>query len=217
MKQFICILLAFLCALAMVGCSNTEQLAQNSSPTKTEASSVTASSPDVTTISGVYSFQADMKIPLTDLGDFTTVDLNGNTVGKEIFQDYKVTMVNLWATWCPYCIQEIPTLERLANTYEGKAGVLGILVDGTNTETLEPDSMMMEEGAYLMEEGGGTYPTIVPDAELATGIVAYAPALPATILVDENGNIIGGGMFLGVYSEQEWSAMLDEILAEDNQ
>jgi len=39
-------------------------------------------------------------------------DVNGNTVSKDDYKG-KITVVNFWATWCPPCVQEIPSLNRL--------------------------------------------------------------------------------------------------------
>jgi len=43
---------------------------------------------------------------------FTLTDINGNIIVKADFTE-KVTVVNFWATWCPPCIEEIPSLNRL--------------------------------------------------------------------------------------------------------
>ena len=48
-----------------------------------------------------------------DLSSFQTVDLAGNEVTQDIFKEYDVTMVNIWATWCKYCIEEMRALETV--------------------------------------------------------------------------------------------------------
>lgn len=50
---------------------------------------------------------------------FTLTDINGNTITKSDFSG-KVTVVNFWATWCPPCIEEIPSLNRLKQKMEGR-------------------------------------------------------------------------------------------------
>jgi thiol-disulfide isomerase/thioredoxin len=51
---------------------------------------------------------------------FTLTDINGNTIVKTDFTE-KVTVVNFWATWCPPCIEEIPSLNRLQEKMKGRA------------------------------------------------------------------------------------------------
>lgn len=50
---------------------------------------------------------------------FSLTDINGNTIVKADFTE-KVTVVNFWATWCPPCIEEIPSLNRLKEKMKGR-------------------------------------------------------------------------------------------------
>jgi thiol-disulfide isomerase/thioredoxin len=50
---------------------------------------------------------------------FTLTDINGNTIVKSDFTK-KVTVVNFWASWCPPCVEEIPSLNRLQEKMEGR-------------------------------------------------------------------------------------------------
>jgi thiol-disulfide isomerase/thioredoxin len=50
---------------------------------------------------------------------FTLTDINGHTMVKTDFTE-KVTVVNFWATWCPPCVEEIPSLNRLNEKMKGR-------------------------------------------------------------------------------------------------
>lgn len=54
------------------------------------------------------------------LSDFTTTDLEGNSIDQTIFADYPLTMVNVWATFCTPCLNEMPDLGELAAEYESR-------------------------------------------------------------------------------------------------
>ncbi|MCI8811517.1 MAG: TlpA family protein disulfide reductase, partial [Oscillibacter sp.] len=49
---------------------------------------------------------------------FEGTDLDGNTVSQEIFSQSKLTMVNVWATYCNPCLSEMPGLGELAAEYD---------------------------------------------------------------------------------------------------
>ena len=46
---------------------------------------------------------------------FETTDLEGNSItSDEIFTGHRVTMINMWATWCDPCKNELPELAKMA-------------------------------------------------------------------------------------------------------
>jgi peroxiredoxin len=60
---------------------------------------------------------------------FTIRADNGRTVSLPDFGG-KVLVLNFWATWCPPCVQETPSLSRFAEEFGGKGVVvLGVSVD----------------------------------------------------------------------------------------
>jgi len=64
----------------------------------------------------------------TPLPEFTAKDPAGKELALSSLAG-KPVLVNLWATWCAPCIAELPTLEKLAATHEGKLDVLTISQD----------------------------------------------------------------------------------------
>ena len=63
---------------------------------------------------------AEETAPAGILSSFDTVDLDGNAVDQGVFSEHKLTMVNIWATYCGPCISEMPDLGILAEEYEDK-------------------------------------------------------------------------------------------------
>jgi len=53
------------------------------------------------------------------LPPFALQDLHGNTVDLAALRG-QVVLVNFWATWCPPCVEEMPSLERLQDRLEGR-------------------------------------------------------------------------------------------------
>lgn len=61
--------------------------------------------------------------------DFSITADNGRTVSVPGFGG-KLLVLNFWATWCPPCVQETPSLSRFAQTYASKGVVvMGVSVD----------------------------------------------------------------------------------------
>ena len=81
---------------------------------------------------------------ILSLGEFSLEDITGTAYTNEMFQDYKLTMINVFTTWCTPCINEIPDLEKLHQEMkEQGVNVVGVVLDATdeagnkNEETLE--------------------------------------------------------------------------------
>ena len=98
--------------------------------------------------SGVYEAPAN---PYADLigktVSFETTDIDGNPVtSEELFAQHPVTMVNMWTTWCGYCIAEMEELQAIHERV-GDIGcaVVGLLGDGDTPEMAELGKSIMEE------------------------------------------------------------------------
>ena len=136
---------------------------------------------------------------------FETTDLNGNAVSsEELFSAHKITMVNVMTTWCTYCIQELPDLQKLGETYAEKdCGVVGILYDGT-------DDALIETGRSLMEQAGASYTVLLPWEGVETQIPVQA--FPTTFFVSSDGEIVGETI-LGA-EPARYVTQLDALLAQ---
>lgn len=146
------------------------------------------------------------------LGDFTTQDVSGNTVTPDIFKDYDLTLVNVFATWCSPCIAEIPDLEKLHQQMADKSvGVVGVVLDAADQDG-EVVQTALEQAQLLVEKLGVTYPVILPDATHLNGRVANIQAVPETFFVDKDGNIVGE-TYSGSRSLEDWTEIVENELA----
>ena len=116
--------------------------------------------------------------------EFETTDLDGNPVKSEdLFAGHKVTMINLWGTWCGPCKRELPELEELSRELTEKGcRVIGIVTDAEEEE-------ITEKARDILTEKGVTYLNLVP----FEGMEDLLPqeSWPTTYFVDENGVLIG--------------------------
>nr|WP_272209818.1 TlpA disulfide reductase family protein [Marinicella sp. W31]MDC2875649.1 TlpA disulfide reductase family protein [Marinicella sp. W31] len=98
----------------------------------------------------------------------------------------KTVLLNLWATWCVPCREEMPALDKLeAEMGSASFEVVAVNIDTGSDE--KPKKFLDEIGisslAYYRDETMGVFNTMKKDG-LAFG-------LPSTILIDENGCLLG--------------------------
>ena len=112
---------------------------------------------------------------------FETTDLDGNPVSsEELFRDKRVTMINFWATWCPYCVAELPELEKFNNAMKAHGcQVIGVCEDGDENA---------EEARRILSENGVTYTNLVFTENMNS--MFPHQLLPTTYFVDSEGRIL---------------------------
>jgi thiol-disulfide isomerase/thioredoxin len=109
---------------------------------------------------------------------FTLKDMNGIDVKLASFKG-KVIVLNFWATWCPPCREEIPTLIELQQQYGDQLVFLGVSLDETQAK-LKPYATEMHMN----------YPVLVgKDRQDVQD--AYGPlfGIPVSVFVDRDGRI----------------------------
>jgi thiol-disulfide isomerase/thioredoxin len=143
------------------------------------------------------------------LPQLTWVDTNGTAYTPEALAG-KVVVVNFWATWCKPCQKEIPDFSKVAERYQGKAVILGVL-SGDNPS---PDQLLNYMSDYEM-----SYPVIRASRDIMLAFDSPGQ-LPTTFVFDPSGNPVmfedgRGGMrrhHLGAMSEAKLAAVIDQAL-----
>lgn len=139
--------------------------------------------------------------PLLTVKPFPTIadtDMAGNPVTNEIFSGYDATIVNFWSNGCGTCIEEMPELEAMYQTYkEQNINLIGVGADSGES----PE--MLEQAREILESKGVTYLNISPkpDGALYEAIHADIDGFPTTYVVDREGNLIGAPIVGNVKSQ----------------
>ena len=93
----------------------------------------------------------------------------------------KPVLLNVWATWCHPCRQEVPALEELHRTY----GPRGLQVIGVSIDQGDQEQGIRE----FMQEYSASYPVwLDPDGEVAT--VFSTMGVPNTFLIGPEGQVL---------------------------
>jgi thiol-disulfide isomerase/thioredoxin len=123
------------------------------------------------------------------LPPFTLNDLDGttHTIGKATGE---VVVVNFWATWCPPCIAEMPTLERLQQAFAGKP--LKVLAVNVGDEPYDIALFLRQQPLDL---------TILLDRKGRTQKPWKMRGLPTTVILDA-----GGKVRYHVPGQREWDS-----------
>lgn len=141
---------------------------------------------------------------------FKTQDLNGKTITESIFKQADITMVNIWATWCGPCRQELPDIGRLEAKLKSKrAQVIAICAD-TIDDYGDVDEDAINEAKEILRDSSCKFTCLCLDESMAS-LWQHIQAFPTTIFFDKKGNVVGQ-VLIGGRSESEFLRAIDVAL-----
>lgn len=131
--------------------------------------------------------------------NYRVVDFDGNVIELSQLQG-KPVFINFWATWCPPCIAELPSLNNLYNLYKDKAYFLFI----SNEDPEEILSFMNKKGYSLpLYALAGPTPDIF---ETAT--------IPTTYIIGKGGRLVVYKTGAAKWDSRKMVKLMDRLIAE---
>ena len=115
---------------------------------------------------------------------FTVYDTEGDAVTLESLRG-KPVVLNFWATWCGYCVMEMPDFQTMHDTYGDEIHFMMVNVTDGYQET------QAKAEAFIAEKGF-TFP-VYYDLELSASSAYGVNAMPVTYFIDENGDLVAYG------------------------
>jgi cytochrome c biogenesis protein CcmG/thiol:disulfide interchange protein DsbE len=109
-------------------------------------------------------------VVLPCLGGGAPVDLRAAPPGRP-------TLVNVWASWCAPCVEEVPDLAAFREKAGDRVGLVGVLTTDTQRSALT-----------FAAELGMRWPSLVDDDGLV--LRAFLPGPPVTLFVDAEGDVV---------------------------
>jgi cytochrome c biogenesis protein CcmG/thiol:disulfide interchange protein DsbE len=106
--------------------------------------------------------------------NFTFPDLNGRQVSLSDHRG-KVVLVNIWATWCPPCKEEMPSMQKLYENFE----ILAVSIDSTGRDAVAP----------FMRKMNLTFPALLDPKEDIRSLYG-ATGVPESFIIDQDGIIV---------------------------
>lgn len=130
--------------------------------------------------------------------------LEGEETSLDAFKG-RVVVLNLWATWCAPCREEMPSLDRLqARFADQPVTVLALSVDRAGPERVR---------AFL-DEIGVERLHVYRDPKAAATRTLRVPGLPATLLIDKQGREVGRVLGIAQWDGPAAVAAVERLLAE---
>lgn len=148
----------------------------------------------------LYVMEAPPSMPTRALRDAA-----GNETTLAAYQG-EVMVLNLWATWCSPCMEEMPSLAQLQYNFEGRIRVIPVSVDSEG----DREKAISE----LRRLSGGALPFL---QDMTRGVLfdAQAAGMPVTIIYDAQGQevarLAGGADWGG----EDASRVIEAVLAEE--
>ncbi|WMM23399.1 TlpA disulfide reductase family protein [Tissierella sp. MB52-C2] len=140
---------------------------------------------------------------LKTIPQFKSTDVYGKEVSSEIFKDSKLTLINLWGTWCSPCVAELPDLGKLYEEVKDKGvNVVGVVEDGMKNE---------EAVKEILNKTNVTFTNIVPDEKFYDDFMSLCGSFPTSLLVGSNGDVVGE-IISGARTKEEYMKLIDEAL-----
>lgn len=175
---------------------------------------VTGSAPGASLSGEAVEPPAPAAEPAGILSSFTATDLSGNEVDQSIFADYDLTMVNVWATFCGPCIQEMPELGEISREY-AEAGVsfqiVGIVSDLPDRFGNVNESLLKNANDIVSASDAG-FTHLIPSDTLYP-LLSQITAVPTTLFVDKDGKQVSYAL-AGSRDKAAWKAVIEEMLKE---
>ncbi|MFB2118560.1 TlpA family protein disulfide reductase [Parapedobacter sp. 2B3] len=115
----------------------------------------------------------------------------------------KVVFINFWATWCPPCIAEMPSIDKLYDQFKDNDGIVFVIADVDN---------QYEKSKAFMSNRSLNLPVHVPAGEIPSQWLGGA--IPTTLILDKKGQIAARHEGMADYSRPEVAEFIQALIAE---
>jgi peroxiredoxin len=111
--------------------------------------------------------------------DFSLPDLDGQMVGLADYKG-KVVLLNIWATWCPPCVDEMPSMEKLYQALQGEGfEILAVSIDESGAQDVLP----------FMKKHKLSFPALIDSRGTLKGLYQTS-GVPESFIIDKDGIVV---------------------------
>lgn len=198
MKKLFVLGMAIMMAGAISACNAGSKTANESVSTESQVNS----SESTDSKKADESKAADSKKEDVNFPEFSAKTVEGGEISNDVFKDSKLTVVNVWGSWCGPCVQEIPELQKLSENMKDKnVNVIGIAQDaGSNFQAVKE----------VLDKSKVTYQNIIPSGPTEDFVMSLQ-AFPTTFFVDSQGKIVYA--IQGSKNLEGFTQIVDDLLS----
>lgn len=156
-------------------------------------------------MTGLFNASIDQKegSALSEMNtDFSFVDENGNVQHTSSLRG-KIVFINFWASWCPPCRAEFPSIEKLYTKFKDNPDIFFLMIN--------EDSDPAVGRAYLDKENLSV-PLFSTRGHVPGEI--YAGTLPTTVVLDKNGKIRYHHTGFANYASKKFIQQVEDLIKE---
>ncbi|HUH19619.1 TlpA disulfide reductase family protein [Albibacterium sp.] len=118
-------------------------------------------------------------------------------------QKGKVVFINFWATWCPPCIAEMPTINKLYSSFRDNENVMFMMVDVDN------DPIKSQK---FMDKRKFDLPVYTPASPIPSSYMGGA--IPTTLVLNKYGQVVFKHEGMGDFSNAEFKDFVNQLIEE---
>lgn len=195
------ILIGLVCVMLFAGCAKKEAPSKGEEVTEEPKTPETIETTENAEVGGVTE-QTDVTETVTGIV-FEGTTTEGDVLTNACFEESKLTMVNVWATYCNPCLNEMPDLGEIANSYEkSEFQIIGIISDVMEGGAPE----QLEYAKELISQTNATYTHMLLNESVYLNLLGNIEAVPTTFFVNQKGEILE--TVVGAQSKESWEEMI---------
>lgn len=132
--------------------------------------------------------------------EFSLRDLDGKTWTSEDLRGHWV-ILNFWATWCPSCRQEMPSIQRLWETYQSH----NFIIAGINVQESRSSANQFADSYDI------TFPVLL-DKQGTVATKYKVTGIPETVVIAPNGRVLGKATGYRLWDKKPVRSFFDSVL-----
>ena len=141
---------------------------------------------------------------------FEATTTDGTAWNSDRFADSKLTMINVWGTYCNPCLSEMPDLGELAAEYDSVLfQIVGVVCDVTEDDSAKN----IDYAKQLITETKANYPHLLANESVYMSFLGAVSAVPTTFFVRRDGSLVG--YLTGAMEKENWKALIDDLLSKE--